>query len=409
MRGRFGLGRFRRVKGKIRPSYHETRFDPFAPLWRRRVFCFWDVAGTIQFTVYIRGRPQKRRTALIVAICAFVATLVVVFGYAVLRQPDLIAATFPLPDLITRTPTLIGGFEATTTRFPTATRQPTNTRTPTATPTPFATVAPTNTPRPMTEHFIMGRPFVAESGNPMPDRFYGYGTTGRGEYMVHHGTDFPNALGTPLVAAGNGVVVVAGNDLLPQCGAGGNELCGQFPDFYGNVIVIKLDEMYAGKPVYIAYGHMRTVMVRPGQRVTEREPLGEVGEEGFAIGPHSHFEVRYGANSYGSTRNPVLWMKPLPGTGTLAGRLQDKDGRALRAQSILVYADDIDGTYIGDTETYSHDNAPLVNSDEVLQENWAFPDLAAGTYIVKAYVGSLQYSRRVRVEAGKLTFVVFGG
>lgn len=359
--------------------------------------------------MYIRGRTPKRRTALIIAICAFVATLVVVFGYAIWRQPELIAATFPLPDLITRTPTLIGGLEATTTRFPTPTRPPTNTRTPTHTPTPFATVVPTNTPRPMVEHFVVGRPFLAESGNTVPDRYYGYGATGRGEYIVHHGIDFPNPLGTTIVAAADGVVVVAGRDDLPQCGAGGNELCGQFPNFYGNVIVIKVDESYNGKPVYIAYGHMQTVLVRPGQRVQEREPIGEVGQEGFAVGPHAHFEVRYGANSYASTRNPVLWMRPLPGTGALAGILQDKDGRPLRSQSILVYADDIDGSYIGDTETYSHDNAPLVNSDDMMQENWAFSDLAAGTYLVKAYVGGLQYSRRVTVEAGKLTFVVFGG
>lgn len=359
--------------------------------------------------MYIRARPPKRRTALIIAIVAFVATLVVVFGYAIVRQPGLIAASFPLPDLITRTPTLIGDLDVVTTRIPTPTRLPTNTRTPTATPTPFATVVPTNTPRPTVEHFLMGRPFLEESGNTFPDRYYSYGATGRGEYIVHHGIDFPNPLGTTIVAAAAGRVVVAGNDLLPQCGAGGNELCGQFPNFYGNVIVIKLDALYNGKPVYIAYGHMETVLVRPGQHVTEKEPIGAVGQEGFAVGPHAHFEVRYGADSYSTTRNPVLWMRPLAGTGALAGRLQDKDGKEVRAQSILVYADDIDGTYIGDTETYSHDNAPLVNSDDMLQENWALSDLAAGNYIIKAYIGGLQYSRRVTVAAGKLTFVVFGG
>lgn len=346
---------------------------------------------------------------MIVAVIAFFATLVVVFGYAIMRQPDRIAASFPLPELITRTPTLIGGSEETTIPLPTSTRLPTNTRTPTLTRTPFATVVPTRTPHPVVEHFLVGRPFLAESGNPFPSRFYGYGTTGRGEYIVHHGTDFENPLGTPIVAAADGVVMVAGPDLLPQCGAGGNELCGQFPNFYGNVIVIKLDQTYQGKPVYLAYGHMSEVYVRPGQRVSEKEPLGVVGQEGFAVGPHAHFEVRVGANSYATTRNPVLWMRPLPGTGALAGRLQDKNGNPLRSQSILVYADDIDGTYVGDTETYSKDAAPTVNPDDVLQENWAFPDLPAGNYIVKAYVGGLQYSRRVNIQAGKLTYIVFGG
>lgn len=340
---------------------------------------------------------------------ACIATLIVVFGYAILRQPEQITAAFRLPELITSTPTLIGGFEATQTRLPTVTRLPTNTRTPTATRTPMPTAAPTKTPRPLVEHFLIGRPFLADSGNPSPDRYYGYGTTGRGEYIVHHGTDFGNSLGTTMVSAASGTVVVAGRDDFPQCGAGGNELCGQYPDFYGNVIVVKLDQSYQGKPIYLAYGHMQKISVRPGQRVQEREPLGEVGQEGFAVGPHAHFEVRLGANSYASTRNPVLWMRPLAGTGALAGRLQDKNGNPIRASSIVVYADDLDGTYIGDTETYQRDNAPWVNSDDVLQENWAFPDLPQGSYIVRAYVGGLQYSRRVFVKAGELTFVVFGG
>lgn len=359
--------------------------------------------------MYIRGKRPKRRTALIVAVIAFIATLTVIFGYAFANEPERLAAAFPLPDFITRTPTLIGGFEATTTRFPTATRLPTNTRTPTSTRTPMATLVPTHTPHPSVEHFLVGRPFLPESGNTLPERFYGYGTTGRGEYEVHHGTDFPNPLGTTMVSAAEGRVVVAGNDLLPQCGAGGNELCGRYPDFYGNVIVVKLDQTYMGLPLYLAYGHMQKIFVHPGQRVQEREPLGEVGEEGFAVGPHAHFEVRLGANSYASTRNPVLWMRPLAGTGALAGRLQDKNGSPIHTIGISVYADDVDGTYIGDTETYSRDDAPLVNSDDVLQENWAFPDLAAGTYIVRAFVGNLQYSRRVTVAPGKLTFIVFGG
>lgn len=359
--------------------------------------------------VYIRGRPPKRRTAAVAAVIAFVVTLVVVFGYAFLQDPARVAATFPLPDLITRTPTLIGDIEVTPTlRLPTNTRVPTVTRTPTYTPTPMATLVPTKTPFAVVEHFLIGRP-VPEQANQFPERFYAYGTTGRGDYEVHRGTDFVNSLGTTVVAVADGTVVVAGSDKLPQCGAGGNEVCGQYPDFYGNVVVLKLDQNYDGQPVYVAFGHMQTVNVRPGQHVSALEPLGEVGQEGIAVGPHVHVEIRYGANSYAATRNPILWMTPLPGTGALAGRLQDKNGNPIRAQSIAIYADSIDGTYIGDTETYSRDAAPPVNADPVLQENWAFPDLPAGSYVVRAYVGSLQYSRRVTIQPGKLTFVVFGG
>ncbi|OQY96898.1 MAG: hypothetical protein B6D41_04570, partial [Chloroflexi bacterium UTCFX4] len=116
-----------------------------------------------------------------------------------------------------------------------------------------------------------------------------------------------------------------------------------------------------------------------------------------------------GANSYTTTRNPILWMQPQTGTGALAGRLQDRNGNLIRSASILIYADDGNGTYIGDTETYSRDEFPPVNSDDVLGENWAFPDLPTGNYIVRAYVGSLIYERRVTIENGKLAFVEFGG
>lgn len=366
-------------------------------------------ARTIKFTVYIRPRQPKRRAALIVAIIAFVATLIVVFGYAALRNPDQILAAMALPDLITRTPTLIGGYEATGTSLPTATRLPTRTHTPTRTPTPMATVAPTHTPHPQVEHFMFGRPVRPDASSDTPAIYYLYGTTGHGDYEVHHGEEFVNPLGTTLIAVANATVAVSGPDYLPQCGAGGNEICGRKPDYYGNVIILKLDETYQGQAVYVTYGHVRAYFVRPGDHVTEGQPIGEVGQEGIAVGPHVHIETRLGVNSYTTTRNSILWMRPLPGTGSIAGRLQDSQGNPVHAAALSVYMDDTDGTYLGDTETYSRDQYAAVNSDDVLQENWAYPDLPAGNYIVRAFVGSLVYERRVTVQAGKLTFIIFGG
>lgn len=376
---------------------------------RERVFVFFARAGTIPFALYIQRKEPKHRAPLIVAVVAFFATLVLVFGYALLREPERLAAGFALPELVTRTPTLIGEILPTSTQPPSPTRRPTNTRTPTPTRTPMATVAPTSTPRPFIEHFLFDRPVLPDAASSSPDRFYLYGTTGRGEYEVHHGEEFVNPLGTTVVAVAPATVIVAGSDDLPQCGAGGNEICGRKPDYYGNVIILRLDERYKGQPIYVTYGHVQTFFVKPGQHVERGEPVGEVGQEGIAVGPHLHFETRLGANSYAATRNSILWMRPLPGTGALAGRLQDRAGNPIRAATILIYATDEFGTYIGDTETYQHDQYPAVNSDDVLGENWAFPDLPEGDYIVRAYVGGLVYSRRVTIEAGRLTFVVFGG
>ena len=361
--------------------------------------------------MYIKGRqPNKRPVALIVGVAAAVATMLIVFGYGLAQEPQRFVSALALPDFITRTPTLLGEIQVTATRPPTITRTPTATRTSTPTHTPMATVAPTATPRPKIEtHFLFGRPVAPDASSNSPDRFYLYGTTGRGEYEVHHGQEFVNPLGTPVLAVADGTIVVAGQDHLPQCGAGGNEICGRRPDYYGNVIILKLDAQYKKQPVYVTYGHVQEWYVHPGQRVREGEAIGKVGQAGIAIGPHVHIETRVGANSYASTRNPILWMRPLPGTGVLAGRLQDREGNLIRSASILIYADDENGTYVGDTETYSRDQFPPVNPDDTLGENWAFPDLPAGDYIVRAYVGSLIYQRRVTIENGKLSFLVFGG
>jgi len=367
--------------------------------------------GSAEILLFIhRKQPTKRRLSLVVAIVAAIMTFIVIFSYALLREPQRFVSALALPDFVTRTPTLLGEIEPVATRPPTATRRPTNTRTPVPTHTPMATVAPTDTPRPrVQEHFLFGRPVLPDAASNSPDRYYLYGTTGRGEYEVHHGEEFVNPLGTPVIAVADATVVVAGPDALPQCGAGGNEICGRKPDYYGNVIILKLDEAYNGQPVYAAYGHVRAWFVKPGQHVRTGEALGEVGQAGLALGPHVHIETRLGANSYAATRNPILWMRPLPGAGALAGRLQDRDGNLIRSANILIYADDAEGTYVGDTQTYSRDVFPPVNSDDTLGENWAFPDLSAGNYVVHAYVGSLIYQRRVTIENGKLTFIVFGG
>ncbi len=80
--------------------------------------------------------------------------------------------------------------------------------------------------------------------------------------------------------------------------------------FYGNLVVVRLDQAYGELPVFNLYGHMRGVEVKTGDHVDAGQPLGTVGSTGVAIGPHLHFEVRVGWNDYTATRNPELWLKP---------------------------------------------------------------------------------------------------
>ena len=86
----------------------------------------------------------------------------------------------------------------------------------------------------------------------------------------HHGADYRADRGTPVHAAGAGVVVFAGR-------RGG----------YGKVVF--LDH---GGGLITRYAHLRAIDVEVGEAVTGDQPIGEVGSTGRTTGPHLHFEVR---------------------------------------------------------------------------------------------------------------------
>jgi murein DD-endopeptidase MepM/ murein hydrolase activator NlpD len=88
----------------------------------------------------------------------------------------------------------------------------------------------------------------------------------------HLGTDFAGAVGTPVLAAGRGVVAMVA-------------------DFY-----------LAGKAVYIdhgqglvtAYFHLSRADVTAGDTVTPGRRIGAVGQSGRVTGPHLHWVARFG-------------------------------------------------------------------------------------------------------------------
>jgi len=98
----------------------------------------------------------------------------------------------------------------------------------------------------------------------------------------HEGTDYAAAPGTPVMAAGDGVVIRAG-------WAGG----------YGNLI-----ELRHRNGITTRYGHLRGFArgIRAGARVEQGQTIGYVGSTGLASGPHLHYEFRVNGQARDSRR-----------------------------------------------------------------------------------------------------------
>ncbi|WP_246166454.1 M23 family metallopeptidase [Sphingomonas sinipercae] len=115
----------------------------------------------------------------------------------------------------------------------------------------------------------------------------GYGVRSdpfKGGAAMHAGIDLSGPLGTPIYATAEGVVTNAGWN------SGG----------YGNLI--KIDH---GRGIETRYGHLSSIGIQPGQKVTRGQLIGRMGSTGRSTGSHLHYEVRID----GRPVNPIPFMK----------------------------------------------------------------------------------------------------
>jgi len=218
--------------------------------------------------------------------------------------------------------------------------------------------------------------------------------------------EFYNASGTPVLAAADGVVVVAGDDKTTNFSP--------WPNFYGNLIVLEHHLPGISQPLFTLYGHLSKIEAQTGQNVRAGEEIGEVGASGSATGSHLHFEVRLGENDYDSNRNPVLWLKPLSGEdgnpfGLIVGRFVDDQGNPLYYPSLNIqYFPDRSGPQAAAyaVETYAPEKQP-VRADDQWQENFALGDLPAGQYRISFIWENVLYERWIEAQPGKVTLVTF--
>jgi murein DD-endopeptidase MepM/ murein hydrolase activator NlpD len=246
------------------------------------------------------------------------------------------------------------------------------------------------------DHFYFARPIAADEVN-WPKTDYRYGGVFFRPDVVHSGVDIPAPPGTPVLAAGPGTVVWAGWGLFS--GAPGN-----LSDPYGMAVAIRHDFGYQGQVLYTVYAHLEQVDVAAGQWLDTGDPLGLVGDTGFTTGPHLHFEVRLGENSFYATHNPELWLAPPQGWGVLAARVMDTYRVPLIHYDVIVRSEEQERTWI--VKTYGGEAA---RSDPYYNENLVLSDLPAGRYIVLIWYAGLRMELEVEIFPGRITYFSFQG
>lgn len=102
--------------------------------------------------------------------------------------------------------------------------------------------------------------------------------------LYNDGINISAAAGATVVAAENGVVAYAGNEVRGM----------------GNLIIIQHADGWM-----TVYAHLNSMAVRRGVRVSVGQKIGTVGQTGKVTKPQLHFEIRKGTKSY----NPTNYLK----------------------------------------------------------------------------------------------------
>ncbi len=94
-----------------------------------------------------------------------------------------------------------------------------------------------------------------------------------GRVSPHNGTDFATPIGTPIVATGDGTVVMTRKH-----------------PYAGNYVVVEHGSKYKTR-----YLHLDKILVKKGQKVSRGQRVGLSGKTGRVTGPHLHYElIEYG-------------------------------------------------------------------------------------------------------------------
>jgi len=142
---------------------------------------------------------------------------------------------------------------------------------------------------------------------------------------MHTGTDWAAPIGSPIIAAGNGVVEKAG-------WAGG----------YGKQIILRHANGYE-----TSYNHQSAFAkgIAPGVRVRQGQVIGYLGQTGLSTGPHLHYELIVNGTKVDSMRVRLPVGKVLKGDDLVAFKrereriddlLKQEDSNSLKVASAKI-------------------------------------------------------------------------
>lgn len=126
------------------------------------------------------------------------------------------------------------------------------------------------------------RPSIWPTMGDVTSQFGWRNSPNDGSNDYHPGVDIANNVGTPVVATGDGKVIVSGR-------ASG----------YGNLI-----EIDHGNGITTFYGHNSQLIVQVGQMVKKGQMIAYMGSTGNSTGPHVHYEIRVN----GTPVNPANFL-----------------------------------------------------------------------------------------------------
>ncbi len=162
---------------------------------------------------------------------------------------------------------------------------------------------------------------------------------------MHTGMDFAAPTGTPILAAGDGVVADA-----------------KWWGGYGRWV-----RLQHGSNWETGYAHMSSIKVRPGQRVRQGDVIGYVGTTGRSTGPHLHFEVWNNRRPVDPRSSKVPQSKILAGQDMIAFRARKREIDTMIAAAEVKREDQpsISHAVAMKASTYHYENENATSRPEV--------------------------------------------